>query len=86
MAFFDIRNSDYDVDKIEVEILESLKKKGIPIEQEREFLDKYDLKTAKREILSKPINIFKIILFKMPPWMIQLVKRIPFYRSIRKIF
>ena len=85
MAFFEIQHPDYNADKIETKIMESLKKRGIPLDQEQEFVEKYDLVAARREILSKPINRFKLMFFKMPRWMIQLGKRMPFYHALRRL-
>ena len=85
MAFFEIRHPDYDSDKIEREVLASLEKRKVPIEQEREFVEKYDLEAARREILSSPMHKLKVMLFPPPRWMIQFCKHIPFYESIRKL-
>tara|TARA_B100000686_G_C16802884_1_gene987437 strand:- start:7592 stop:7864 length:273 start_codon:yes stop_codon:yes gene_type:complete len=85
MAFFEIQNPDYDSDKIELEIIASLKKREIPIEQEREFVDKYNLETARREILASPMHKLKVMIFPPPRWIIQLFKRMPFYETIRKL-
>ena len=85
MAFFDIQHPDYDSDKIEAEILSSLNKRGIPLDQEREFIDKYNLEAARQEILSNPIHKLKVIIFPPPRWIVRFFKRIPFYQTIRKL-
>ena len=85
MAFFKIEHPDYDNDKIEAEILASIKEKGIPLEKERGFVDKYNLEVVRREILSSPIHKLKVMLFPPPRWVIRLFKRMPFYEYIRKL-
>ena len=84
MTFFEFRHPDYDARKIEDEVLKTLKKKGIPLEQESEFVEKYSLEIARRELLANPINRLKIMIFKTPPWLTKIAKRFPFYRPIRR--
>ncbi|MBL10063.1 MAG: hypothetical protein CL402_06040 [Acidiferrobacteraceae bacterium] len=82
MAFFKILHPSYDAEKINLEILASLEKRGIE-EKERKDVDNFGMNEWKEEILSKPINRFKLMFFKMPRWVIQLARRIPFYDNIR---
>jgi len=90
MAFFEIKDSDYNSEQIEEEIKHSLKSRNIPFTREKEFLEKYNLEDAKKEFYSRPLTRLKIFINRigfhksMPRWVIQCVKLLPFYRHIRK--
>tara|TARA_B100000686_G_C16769952_1_gene964401 strand:+ start:60 stop:338 length:279 start_codon:yes stop_codon:yes gene_type:complete len=85
MAFFKIRHPDYDEDKVEDKIVATLKKRNVPIKEEREFVDRYNMDVARKEIFSRPMNRFKCMLFKMPRWLIDYAKLMPFYKILRKL-
>ena len=80
MAFFEIKDPDYNSDKIELEILNSLRNRNIPVLEEKEFVEKYNLETAREDFYSRPLTQLKIFLNRiglhknMPRWVIQFIK------------
>ena len=90
MAFFEIKDPNYNSDQIETEILNSLKNRNIPYVKEKEFVERYNLENAKKAYYSRPLTRFKILCNRiglhknMPRWIIRCAKALPFYGSIRK--
>lgn len=79
MAFFKIKDSTYNSEQIEAEIVKSLKNRDIPYVQIREMVEKYNLKTIRKD----PLIRLKIFFNHMPRWIIRIAKVFPFYGSIR---
>ena len=79
MAFFKIKDPNYNAEQIEAQIVKSLKNRDIPYEQVRKMVEKYNLETIRKD----PLLRLKIFLNHMPRWILRIAKVLPFYGSIR---
>ena len=84
MAFFEIKDPNYNSDQIESEILNSLKDRNIPYEEEQKFVEKYSMEITRKKLYSNSLTRFKIFFNCMPRWIVRIVKIFPFYSPIRK--
>ena len=84
MAFFEIKDHNYNSDQIEVEILKTLKSRHIPFDYEEKFVGKYNLENVRKDFFAHPLTRFKVLFDHLPRWIIRIAKIFPFYGPVRK--
>ena len=72
MAFFEIKDPNYNSDKIEAEIFAFLNYRKIPYEQERKNFEKYNLKSVRKNLCYHPLTPFKICFNHLPRWSLRI--------------
>ena len=72
MAFFEIKDPNYNSEQIEAEIITSLNSRKIPFEQEKKRFEEYHLKTAGKYRSHLPWTPYKIYFDNLPRWVLRI--------------